>query len=112
MSKKLYIPGPEEIADKWFMIIPNIFYDEFMPVLTPPAWKILSFFIRQTYGFKRERYSVGINRIADGTGLGVRTVSTHIGILIKSGLLIVTRKSDHRKKITREYKLISGSILI
>lgn len=110
--RKIYIPGPEEIAEKWYMIIPNLFFDEFMPILTPAAWKIMSYFIRQTYGFKRDKWSIGIDRIAIGTGLGIRTVSTHIQPLIKAGLLIITREAVERNKQTREYKLVSGDIYI
>lgn len=110
--KKIYIPSPEEIADKYFMIIPNIFFDEFMPRLTPSAWKILTFFLRQTYGFKRERYSVGIHRIAEGTGLGAKTVSTHLQPLLNAGLLVITKEADRRSQKTREYRLIQGDLFI
>lgn len=104
------VPSPEMKLDKDYTVVPNYFWCPKAFLLPPNAYKILQYFVRNTYGYHKNRYSVGIRQISDDCNLSPRAVTDNLKILIDGNWLKITRGSDQTSGITREYQLTFGYI--
>lgn len=83
---------------------PNVFYDEYMALLTPEEWKVLCYTIRRIYGFQRTQDHIALSQYTDGatlrdgklrdrgTGLSRPTVVDALDSLVEYGLIIRLEK--------------------
>ncbi len=112
MIKTFEVYKPHVPMKEHYLKAPNFFWSVRMFALNPVTFKILQYFVRQTYGWQRDTYSVGIDQIATDCNINRKTASHHVGILLRDGWLEVVKEADPRSKKTREYKLIHGRIEI
>ena len=99
--------------DKNFTPMPNRYLDVLMGNLPAPAFIVLAYIARRTYGFqkKRDRISLtqfesGIEKkdgeqLDNGTGLSRKTIVKAIQILQEKGVIIV-----HKEGMTSEYEVV------
>jgi len=73
----------------------NIALDEIMPKLNGSAWKVLSFIIRKTKGWHKNRDELAFSQIRKGTGIGSNTtVRKALETLDNMGLILTYVASD------------------
>lgn len=53
----------------FFTAIDNSIFDEVMPTLSLPAWKVLCFIIRKTIGYQKDVDFISYSQIRKGTGI-------------------------------------------
>ena len=81
-----------KIFEHGFTGFHNLLLDKVMPELSPNAWKVLCFIIRQTVGWHRNHKKLRYGRIMRGTGIKSRTtVSTALSELQGYGIVIQTK---------------------
>src|SRR5579862_1397518 len=80
--------------------IPDIAFDEIMPLLSASEWKVLCYIMRRTFGFKKEADSISLSQICSGitkhngqildrgTGLSKQTVIASLKVLQEKGIVI------------------------
>jgi hypothetical protein len=95
-----------------FTIVPNLFYSSRSFAMSGNNFKVLHYFVRNTYGYHHPNYSVGIIQIARDCKMSAKTASNAVGLLLKEGWLDISREADRQSGKTREYKLVSGIVEI
>lgn len=93
-----------------YLKAPNFFWCPKLLAMEPASYKIIQYFIRNTYGWQKDSYSVDIDQIANDCNMNRKTASSHIQKLLAEGWLEVVSEADSRNGKTREYKLIHGYI--
>lgn len=91
---------------------PSVYFDKIMPLLTPAEWKVLSYLIRRTYGFRKDRDRVSLSQITDGivradgtpldygTGLSIPTARKALRGLLKYKLVSKLRANNKKNQGT------------
>lgn len=86
-------------------IVPDIAFDELMPMLTPAEWKVVCYIMRRTWGWKKESDNISLSQICtgitrrdgevldSGTGLSKQTAITAIKGLINKGVILAIRNA-------------------
>jgi hypothetical protein len=110
MIKTWEVARPEmEMVDN-YMKAPNFFWSPRMFSIDLASFKILQYFVRNTYGWRKDTYSVGIDQIAKDCHINRKTASRHIQKLLSDGWLEIVQEANKQKGLTRVYKLIHGYI--
>jgi len=112
MSEWYYVPTPKEMYAKHYTGIPNVFFDKIQPKLDVYSWSILCVFLRQLYGFQRNKYKLSLRVIAKKTEIDKKTVIKKLKLLLKAGLIHITQEADQQNNIATEYSLFTGKICI
>jgi len=100
-----------------FTQIPNIFFDEWLPILEKGELKVLLYIMRRTYGFQKTKDRISFSQLEkgikdrngdkldNGTGLHSDTLSRSINTLEKKCLIIVNReKNTNTYSLNLNYK--------
>jgi DNA-binding Lrp family transcriptional regulator len=89
---------------------PNVFLDNWLPILPPHEFCVLSFMVRKIFGFhhQKEGDKISISQIAKGTGQTARGIINHVKNLIKRGL--ITRFKGKTNKGEDETNLFTINI--
>lgn len=98
--------------------IPDIAFDELMPLLSASEWKVLCYVMRRTFGFKKEADSISLSQICSGitkkngeildrgTGLSKQTVIASLKNLQERGIVICNHQSSpERGDLANTYTL-------
>lgn len=95
-----------------FVQFPNFYMDRVMALLSSEEWKILSYFVRRTYGFHKMKDRISLSQFIDGikssegeyldhgTGLARNTVRKGIDLLAKAKIIKILEKSPGGRKTT------------
>ena len=79
---------------------PNVYFDEFLDLLTAEEFKVLAYLVRRIFGFQKRQDRVAISQICSGlvardghrldggTGLDDNTVRRALAFLVSIGLVI------------------------
>lgn len=80
---------------------PNVYFDEFLDLLTAEEFKVLAYLVRRIFGFQKRQDRVAVSQICSGlvsrvdgrrldggTGLDENTVRRALGFLVDIGLVI------------------------
>lgn len=77
-----------------FTVFENIVIDYIMPFISPSAWKILSFIVRKTTGWQKDRDELSISQIEYGTKLSRPTITKGINELEDLCMIKVIRPGN------------------
>ena len=110
MIKTWQVYKPHVPMSENYLKAPNFFWCPRLLALDGTTFKILQYFVRNTYGWQKDTYSVGIDQIASDCHINRKTASHHVQVLLTEGWLEVVHEADSRLGKTREYKLIHGLI--
>ncbi|MBP7262829.1 MAG: hypothetical protein KBB32_01550 [Spirochaetia bacterium] len=110
MKKTWEVKKPESDIQDNYLKAPNFFWGPAMFKLKPIAFLILQYFIKNTYGWKKNDYSVGIDQIAFDCNLNRKTTSKYVQVLLDGGWLEIVKPENRHAGTTRVYKLIHGYI--
>lgn len=77
-----------------FTVFENIVIDYIMPFVSPSAWKILSFIVRKTTGWQKDRDELSISQIEYGTKLSRPTITKGINELEDLYMIKVIRPDN------------------
>ncbi len=83
---------------------PNIILDEYMEVMSGAEFKIISFIIRKTLGWHKERDRISSSQIREKTGLSKNAVIEAIKML-KERKIITVKRTGKGKAIKTYYEL-------
>jgi hypothetical protein len=100
--------APERVRpfDRPFTQFHNALLDHLMPCLSPSAWKVACFFVRQLNGWHRTEIRATVEQIQSGTGLGSsNTVSRALDELIREDGTGFLRAIRHSRRRPTEYAL-------
>ena len=77
-----------------FTKFPNIFLDDYLPMLSGVEYKIVSLIVRQTYGFRKKADYLYVPTIAKRCGVSDRAVQLACKELTRLGILAVIEPSN------------------
>jgi hypothetical protein len=110
LIKTWEVKKPEMEITENYLKAPNFFWSPQMFSLHPTAFKIVQYIVKNTYGWRKNSYSVGVDQIALDCHINRKTASKHLQSLIKDGWVEIVSQADRQNGITRSYKLIHGNI--
>jgi hypothetical protein len=94
-----------------YTIVRNEVFDEVMPKVSYPAWKVLSAIIRATMGWRKTEDQLSYSQLMERTGIGSpNTLSTAIDELVSGGY--VKKRGDPRSGQSNRYELNEEYVLI
>ncbi len=87
----------EKDPTEQFMLFPNIVIDDLMPVLPPPAFKIVCLIYRNTKGWHKEVDQISFSQIMRGTGIkSSATVAKYLESLAQKGIILRAKGDSTR----------------
>ncbi len=105
--KKPYrFPG---FTGPYYTQVPDVVFDELLPILSGAEIKVLMYIIRRTFGFKKQKDNISLSQMEDGimtkdgqvldggTGLGKSSVTRALTSLEKKNIITRTRRSNAKK---------------
>lgn len=90
-------------------IFPDVLLDKVMPFLTPSEWKVCSYIVRRTFGWKKEEDDISLDQICNGivkrdgtrldfgTQMDKKTVIRALKGLDKKGVIAITKNYSSRR---------------
>jgi hypothetical protein len=93
---KVYLPTFEE-AVACNTIVPNIYFDYLMPKLPPNAWKVLCVFIRNLYGWHKDKDSISRSQIMKMSGYSKSQAGAILDWLRYYHIIVKLSKGGGRK---------------
>lgn len=107
MPDKFYYSG---IPSPNGTIVPDDVFDVLMPVCTGAEYKVLSYIVRRTFGFKKEKDNISLSQLVDGimkrktgkkldggTGLSKAAVAVALKGLTEKGIIEVRHNQSKKK---------------
>ena len=78
-----------------YTVFDNALLDRIMPVIRPTSWVVLSYILRRTIGWQRDREVLSYTNIRTGTGIkSDTTINQGVQELVKLNLIYVIESSD------------------
>ncbi|HSH78592.1 MAG TPA: replication protein [Herpetosiphonaceae bacterium] len=90
-------------------MVPDEAFDELMADLSGSEWKVLSYIIRRTFGFKKQSDDISLSQIANGittaggrrldhgTGLSKPSVIAAVKVLVERNIVLAEHRSSAEK---------------
>ena len=92
-----------------YTMVPDEAFDELMADLSGSEWKVLSYIIRRTFGFKKQSDDISLSQIANGittaggrrldrgTGLSKPSVIAAVKVLVERNIVLTEHRSSAEK---------------
>ncbi|GEM_PF-1328386 len=106
MSDKFFYKGVPSLNGT---VVPDDVFDVLMPLCSGAEFKVLSYIVRRTFGFKKESDSISLKQMVDGitkrdgevldkgTGLSKATAAVAIKGLVEKGIIEVQRNRSKER---------------
>jgi len=99
-------PGlPRRFEAKGWTPVPDLLFDRLLPNCDPRYWRVVSYLVRQTYGWGREEEGVArsIRQIARALSMRVASVAEALKALEARGVIVVerTQRQDGSPEVNR-----------
>lgn len=107
LPQKTYrFPG---FISPFYTQVPDVVFDELLPILSGAELKVLMYIMRRTFGFKKNRDNISLSQMVNGiktkdgqvldsgTGLGKSSVTRSLTGLEKKNIITRKRRSNDKK---------------
>jgi hypothetical protein len=112
MTQTYTVTSADDPQTQDYTVVPNVFLSPRAFKFPANTFKVLLYFVRNTYGYHHSEYSVGIAQICRDLDISHQTASVAIQNLLKKSWLDITREGNRQSGITREYRLASGILTV
>ena len=106
-----------KMMEEGFLMLPNVYVDKIMALLTGEEYKVLTFAIRRIMGFHKEHDFISISQftkgirskfdsdkvVSHGTGLCIETVRKSLANLVEFGLLIKVARNNPNTNMGKKW---------